>query len=629
MIETIKIFLASSSELKEDRDEFRKFLGILNDRGHKRGVYFELIQWEYFLDSISHEGKQADYNEELKNCQILVCLFYTKAGKYSQEEFDTALQQFKETGSPLIFAYFKSGAPEPAPTDEQSLELNTFKKRLSELKHFYTVYDNIDGLKNQFSHQLELLEDKGLFVYREDVKRQTDQDITNYFQSINSIIDSDNNIIIQGVSANSITVNVNGQTKEIEKKLDALQSLIETLSVKSVQSAKNVYKPESITEANFDFLVGQAGQNKYLPAELAGALIGEGNTWIQSLKRELQEKQKVAVGNQPWNIFQNFGWLVETFLQKMGTAVGQEKTLRRLSFMTEAYQASLRYLCYIQVAQLLKQDEKCALPIVADFIHMTGAKYLAFDYTSLLLIATQEIGENGFVREIWKFKQELTDTSAALYGTALYLGSQRQKLLANDIAENEELPALLDEYLTALVYWLRKVSFLAKYRLVSVKEINLSYRLGSTKNFVHLYGELHGLYTDGGFAENDYNTFSIENFFTYNKSVLLFKGTDVASSLDGMHDSEAYLSLSPLIIDQSVYAGKPTQTPEIFYYTGYEKIDREYNFALYKNELARGEKDTGSNKYLNVLTQNNKQPQLDELFEQLEHVSKKFKTNLL
>ena len=43
MIETIKIFLASSSELKEDRDEFRKFLGILNDRGHKRGVYFELI----------------------------------------------------------------------------------------------------------------------------------------------------------------------------------------------------------------------------------------------------------------------------------------------------------------------------------------------------------------------------------------------------------------------------------------------------------------------------------------------------------------------------------------------------------------------------------------------------------
>jgi hypothetical protein len=75
-----------------------------------------------------------------------------------------------------------------------------------------------------------------------------------------------------------------------------------------------------------------------------------------------------------------------------------------------------------------------------------------------------------------------------------------------------------------------------------------------------------------------------------------------------------------------VYAGKPTQTPEIFYYTGYHKAKRQYGYAQYKNELAFGGKEEiGSNKFLAVLSQNNNQPRLDELFEQLDNVFKPFK----
>lgn len=168
MAETIKIFLASSSELKQERDIFREFISLLNDRGHHKGVYLQLVQWEYFLGSLSQSGKQADYNEALKQCQLVVCLFYTKAGKYTQREFDVALQQFKETGSPLIFTYFKSGAPPPAPDDEQALELERFKKRLIDLRHFYTVYKNIDDLKNHFLQQLDILEDRGFIKYSEE-----------------------------------------------------------------------------------------------------------------------------------------------------------------------------------------------------------------------------------------------------------------------------------------------------------------------------------------------------------------------------------------------------------------------------------------------------------------------------
>ncbi len=437
------------------------------------------------------------------------------------------------------------------------------------------------------------------------------------------------NIVIQQVSDKTITVVVDGKAQEIDKRLDVLQALMEQMAAKSVQSANNIYNIGSITNANFGYLVGQAGSDKSLPAELAQNLVGDGNTWTQSLRQELV-KQGIAVGSQPMNIFQNYGWLVQIYLQKMGTAIGQEKTLRRLSFMAEAYQASLRYLCYIQLAQLMQMparmtrsdgENKPKLGMVSDFIQMEGNKYLDFDYTSLLLITTDELGQNGFIKEINKFTEELTDTESSLYGTAIYLQNQRQNLMANAIPEDDKIPALLDEYLTALAYWLRKLAFLAKYRLVSIKDINLNYRLGTTKNFVHLYGELHGIDAEGDSTGEDYNAKSIEGSFTFNKSVLLFKGTDIGTCMDNIQNQSSYLCLSPLVIDQSVYAGKPTQTPEIFYYTGYEKTKRQYNYAQYKNELSFGGKgDIVSNKSMGVLAQNNNQPRLDELFEQLEDV---------
>ena len=96
--------------------------------------------------------------------------------------------------------------------------------------------------------------------------------------------------------------------------------------------------------------------------------------------------------------------------------------------------------------------------------------------------------------------------------------------------------------------------------------------------------------------------------------------------MNNIRDKTSYLLLSPLVIDQSVYAGKDTQTPEIFYYSGYEKSKRKYNYAQYKNELAFGGRiDVVSNKSLAVMAKNNNQPHLDELFEQLEDVFKPFK----
>ena len=74
---TLKIFIASSSELKDDRDEFRLFISQENDRLHTKGLYLELVQWENFLDAISDTRLQDEYNKAISDCDIVICLFFT------------------------------------------------------------------------------------------------------------------------------------------------------------------------------------------------------------------------------------------------------------------------------------------------------------------------------------------------------------------------------------------------------------------------------------------------------------------------------------------------------------------------------------------------------------------------
>ncbi len=434
------------------------------------------------------------------------------------------------------------------------------------------------------------------------------------------------NIVIQGVSEDTINILVDGVSQQLQKKLDVLQEFMEKQAAKSIQSANNIYNIGSITNANFGYLMGQAGSEKSLPPVLAQSLVGDGSGWIQSLERQLI-KDGITVSDQAWDIFQNYDWLIQAFLQKMCTTVGQEKNLRRLSFMAEVYQASIRYLSYIQVVQILQMDKKTKLGIVSDFIQMEGSEYLEFDYTSLLLVTTDHLDTNGvgFIPEIKDFVDELNNKDSDLFGTALYLENQRQNLLLNKILEDDKLPIVLDEYLTALGYWLRSISFLANYSLVSIKDIQLDYRLGTSKNFVHLFGELDGVYQDGKSSDGDYKSKSIKDSFTYSKSILLFRGSNVASSMAHLKDPKTTLSLSPLLIDQSVYIDKETQTPEIYYYTGYTKPKRQYHYAQYKNEIPYGKGEIETNKYLEVTAQNNDQPLLDDLFELLDELFAPFK----
>ena len=152
----IKIFLASSEELKDDRKEFEIFINRENKKYHEKGIFIELIIREDFLDAMSKTRLQDEYNKVIKDCDIFVMLFFTKVGKYTEEEFETAFGHFRENGRPLIYTYFKDAEISSGQVNRRDMNsLWDFQDKLKELGHFQTKYKNIEDLKYQFTTQLD------------------------------------------------------------------------------------------------------------------------------------------------------------------------------------------------------------------------------------------------------------------------------------------------------------------------------------------------------------------------------------------------------------------------------------------------------------------------------------------
>ena len=139
----IDIFLASSiTDLRTERMELGNYIRTLNDLFMERGLYFRLHMCEDISDEIALTRKQDEYNDVIRECEYFFVLFKNKAGAYTVEEFDVALEQFRDTGAPKIRTYFIK-------TDsETSADVTAFMRRLeTELQHYYNIIESIDTIK--------------------------------------------------------------------------------------------------------------------------------------------------------------------------------------------------------------------------------------------------------------------------------------------------------------------------------------------------------------------------------------------------------------------------------------------------------------------------------------------------
>ena len=147
----IKIFLASSNELVDDREKFEREIYRKSKLWIENGVSLHLDIWEDLTARMSATRSQDEYNKKIKGADLFVLLAYSKVGMYTAEEFEIAFGAFQSTKKPFIFTYFKNIS-----SDSQS-SLQEFKNKLENLGHFHSPYTDFNDLWNQFNKELDRL----------------------------------------------------------------------------------------------------------------------------------------------------------------------------------------------------------------------------------------------------------------------------------------------------------------------------------------------------------------------------------------------------------------------------------------------------------------------------------------
>ena len=142
-MKTIKVFIASSEELRLERLEFADMIQQLNRILKPRGVEIDPLD--------NHE----EYHRELKNCEMCLVLYWTKFEDQTKDELDTAYSELCANRNPQkLYVYFKDA-------DDITPELKAFKESFATAYgHFFCRFENVDTMKLNFLLQFEDYQNK-------------------------------------------------------------------------------------------------------------------------------------------------------------------------------------------------------------------------------------------------------------------------------------------------------------------------------------------------------------------------------------------------------------------------------------------------------------------------------------
>ena len=167
---TIRVFIASPSDVAAERDALAKLVAELNLTiaivAPEKQIFLEIARWE--TDVFPSAGRpQAVITEQIGEYDIFVGIMWTRfgtpsgvAGSGTEEEFNLAYESWMKRGRPQIMFYFcQASAPPPGSSAaaEQLLRLVKFRQELSEkaLVWEYTNHDEFSDVVRP--HLLQVL----------------------------------------------------------------------------------------------------------------------------------------------------------------------------------------------------------------------------------------------------------------------------------------------------------------------------------------------------------------------------------------------------------------------------------------------------------------------------------------
>lgn len=147
----ITIFLASSDELIYDRRCISSMIKDIDEILEPQGLNIYCKKWENFFAFCTGTRTQDNYNHVLQSCDICLCMFHLKAGIYTVEEYEKAIEAYEKTNHPKTYVYMHDLSN--GEVEEDSLK--EFKKKLHDHGRRWKNYANINVLKYELLKIIE------------------------------------------------------------------------------------------------------------------------------------------------------------------------------------------------------------------------------------------------------------------------------------------------------------------------------------------------------------------------------------------------------------------------------------------------------------------------------------------
>ena len=236
-------------------------------------------------------------------------------------------------------------------------------------------------------------------------------------------------------------------------------------------------------------------------------------------------------------IIKNFPWPIGVELRRLFSGSMRQLDRMRLDQIFKTIERSMQFLSFVMLAQMVKLKEEGKLVIPASFSNEFRNRFFVLSLGNFSWIIRSAGNLFQDQKTEW-FMPEMADCfDNKFYGALDFWVPERNEIGHYQInLTREEIEKRCVEYEEKLTFILQRVSFLAKYKLVSVKEIKVIKSKIREAAFNHVFDLLNS--TDSDFKANELQ----ESTFTESHSVLMMKNI---RSLD------EYLNLSPLIIDTS------------------------------------------------------------------------------
>lgn len=236
-------------------------------------------------------------------------------------------------------------------------------------------------------------------------------------------------------------------------------------------------------------------------------------------------------------IIRNLPWPIGVELRRLFSGSMRQLDRMRLDQIFKTIERSMQFLSFVMLSQMVKSKDEGQLVIPGSFSDEFKNRFLVLTLGNFSWMI-RAIGNLFQEQKIGWFMPEMADYFDNRFYAALdFWVPERNEIGHYQInLTQEDIEKRCVEYEEKLTYILMKISFLVKYKLVSIKEIKVIKSKVKDASFNHLFNLLNS--SDSDFKANELQ----ESSFTDSQSILLMKN---------IKSFDKYLNLSPLIIDTS------------------------------------------------------------------------------